>query len=66
MVTRWGNDVPAYREASLKMLITFIMTMRETPSYYFCDELGMSNIKFDKIEDYREIESFDTYQQIKK
>ena len=37
------------------MLTTFLMTMRGTPYYYFGDELGMTNIKFDKIEDYRDI-----------
>jgi oligo-1,6-glucosidase len=39
--------------------------MRGTPYYYFGDELGMSNIKFNKIEDYRDIESINMYQQVK-
>ena len=65
MVTRWGNDAPQFREASSKMLTTFLMTMRATPYYYFGDELGMNNIKFTKIEDYRDIESINMYQQIK-
>ena len=65
MVTRWGNDSPEYRELSSKMLTTFLLTMRGTPYYYFGDELGMSNIKFDKIEDYRDIESLNMYQQVK-
>ncbi len=65
MVTRWGNDSPEYRELSSKMLTTFLLTMRGTPYYYFGDELGMSNIKFDKIEDYRDIESINMYQQVK-
>ena len=55
MVTRWGNDAPEFREISSKMLSTFLLTMRGTPYYYFGDELGMTNIKFDKIEDYRDI-----------
>jgi len=63
MVTRWGNDSPEFRELSSKMLTTFLMTMRATPYYYFGDELGMSNIKFDKIEDYRDIESINMYKQ---
>lgn len=65
MVTRWGNDSPEFRELSSKMLTTFLMTMRATPYYYFGDELGMSNIKFDKIEDYQDIESKNMYLQIK-
>ena len=65
MVTRWGNDAPQWRELSSKMLTTFLFTMRATPYYYAGDELGMSNIKFDRIEDYRDIESLNWYQQIK-
>ena len=65
MLTRWGNDTPEYREVSSKLLTTFLLSMRGTPYYYFGDELGMNNIKFDNIEDYRDIESLSMYQQIK-
>ena len=65
MVSRWGNDSPEYREASSKLLTTFILSMRATPYYYFGDELGMSNIKFDSIGDYRDIETLNMYKQIK-
>jgi oligo-1,6-glucosidase len=65
MVTRWGNDAPEFREPSSKMLTTFLMTMRATPYYYFGDELGMNNIKFDRIDDYKDIESINMYQQTK-
>ena len=65
MVTRWGNDSPEFRELSSKMLTTFLLTMRATPYYYLGDELGMTNIKFDKIEDYRDIESLNMYKQTK-
>ncbi len=65
MVTRWGNDAPEFRELSSKMLTTFLMTMRATPYYYNGDELGMNNIKFDKIEDYKDIESIGMYNMIK-
>ena len=65
MVTRWGNDSAEFRELSSKMLTTFLMTMRATPYYYNGDELGMNNIKFDKIDDYRDIESLNMYKQIK-
>ncbi|MDE3214294.1 MAG: alpha-glucosidase, partial [Bacteroidota bacterium] len=54
MVTRWGNDSPQWRELSSKMLTTFLLTMRATPYYYAGDELGMDNIKFDKIQDYKD------------
>jgi len=64
MVTRWGNDSPEFRELSSKMLSTFLLTMRGTPYYYSGDELGMANIKFENIEDYRDIESLNMYRQI--
>ncbi len=66
MLTRWGNDTPEFRDPSSKMLTTFLLTMRATPYYYFGDELGMNNIKFDKIEDYKDIESINWYKGIQK
>ena len=62
MVSRFGNDSPAFRELSSKMLTTFIMTMRGTPYYYNGDELGMTNAGFDKIEDYRDMPTLNEYQ----
>ena len=65
IVTRWGNDAPEFRELSAKMLSTFLLTQRATPYYFQGDELGMTNIKFDKIEDYRDIETINWYKQVK-
>lgn len=65
MVSRWGNDTPEFRQISAKMLITFLMTMRSTPYFYFGDELGMTNIRFDNIEDYRDIMTLNLYKLIK-
>lgn len=65
MLSRWGNDAPEFREASSKMLTTFLLTMRGTPYYYNGDELGMTNAKFDKIEDYRDIEMMAEYGKVK-
>jgi oligo-1,6-glucosidase len=62
MTTRWGNDAPQWRKLSSKMLTTFLLTMRATPYYYAGDELGMTNIKFDKIDDYQDIETRNWYQ----
>lgn len=65
MVSKFGNDQPAYREASSKMLTTFIMTMRGTPYYYNGDELGMANIRFDSIQDYKDIAAINGYNALK-
>jgi oligo-1,6-glucosidase len=65
MLTRWGNDSPEFREYSSKLLTTFILSMRATPYYYFGDEIGMSNIKFDKVEQYNDVELLTNYEQVK-
>ncbi|HVU31783.1 MAG TPA: alpha-glucosidase [Opitutaceae bacterium] len=65
MTTRWGDDRPEFRARSSEMLTTFLLTQRATPYYYFGDELGMTNIKFDRIEDYRDIETLNMYRQTK-
>jgi oligo-1,6-glucosidase len=65
MVTRFGNDSAPYRELSSKMLTTFVMTMRGTPFYYNGDELGMTNIRFTKIEDYNDVGTRNEYQYVK-
>lgn len=62
MLTRWGDDSSEFRELSAKMLLTFLLTMRATPFIYHGDELGMANIRFDDINDYRDIESINMHQ----
>jgi oligo-1,6-glucosidase len=56
MVSRWGNDAPEFREVSSKMLTTFLLSMRGTPYYYYGDELGMTNLRLNKKEDFKDIE----------
>ncbi|MCC7246420.1 MAG: alpha-glucosidase [Saprospiraceae bacterium] len=65
MLTRWGNDSPEFRDVSSKMLTTFVLSMRGTPYYYYGDEIGMNNIKFDKVEEYNDIELLTNYAQVK-
>jgi oligo-1,6-glucosidase len=61
LVSRFGNDSPAFRNLSAQMLTTFIMTMRGTPYYYNGDELGMTNAGFDQIGDYRDVQTINEY-----
>ena len=61
MVSRWGNDSDKYRAASTKLLNTFLLTMRGTPFTYFGDELGMTNIRFKTIEEYKDIDAINGY-----
>lgn len=61
MVSKFGNDSPKFRIISSKMLSTFIFTMRGTPYYYYGDELGMDNIRFNSIEDYKDVDTRNKY-----
>jgi oligo-1,6-glucosidase len=65
MTSRWGNDAAEFREPSSKMLTTFLLSMKGTPYYYNGDEIGMINAKFDKIEDYRDIQTIAEYEKVK-
>jgi len=65
MLSHWGNDSTPFRAVSAKMLTTFIMTMRGTPYCYYGDELGMKNIRFDRIDDYRDLSTINKYRHIK-
>lgn len=65
MVSRWGNDSSAFRETSSEMLSTFILTMGGTPYYYAGDELGMTNIRFNNLKDYRDISVINRAQHLK-
>lgn len=64
VVSRWGNDSGEYRELSAKMLATCLHMMQGTPYVYQGEELGMTNVYFDKLEDYRDIESIQYYTEL--
>lgn len=65
MVSQWGNDSPEFRALSTKMLNTFMLTMRGTPYVYYGDELGMTNIDFDSIDEYQDIAAINGYKKAK-
>jgi trehalose-6-phosphate hydrolase len=60
VVSRFGND-KEYHKESAKMLATTIYFMQGTPYIYQGEEFGMTNPKFDKIGDYRDVESLNTF-----
>ncbi len=63
-VSRWGNDSPEHWRNAATMLQTFLLTMRGTPYFYFGDEIGMTNIRFDRIEQYKDINTINMYKKI--
>ena len=66
MVSRYGNDDPRYRTVSAKMLHTLLLTMRGTPYIYNGDELGMANIRFTDIGDYRDLMTINYYKRLER
>ncbi|MFD7520635.1 glycoside hydrolase family 13 protein [Paenibacillus chitinolyticus] len=63
-VSRFGNDGP-YRVESAKMLATFLLTLEGTPYIFQGEEIGMTNVAFDLIDDYRDVETINYYKQAK-
>lgn len=63
VVSRFGNDSDEFRTVSAKMLATCLHMMKGTPYVYQGEELGMTNIYFDQLEDYRDIESINAFRQ---
>ena len=60
-INRYGSDKPEFKDYSAKLLNTFILSMRGTPYTYYGDELGMTNIGFTKIEQYKDIAAINGY-----
>ena len=63
VVTRYGSET--YRKASAKMLATILYGMQGTPYVYQGEEIGMTGVKFESIDDYRDIETKQIYQILK-
>lgn len=61
-VSRFGNDDDYWLE-SAKLLATFLHTLHGTPYIYQGEEIGMTNVAFASIEDYRDIETLNLYRE---
>lgn len=65
IVSRLGDDsTREYREASAKMLGLCLHMMQGTPYVYQGEELGMTNVPFETLEDFRDIESINAYHEL--
>ncbi|PFG13547.1 glycoside hydrolase family 13 protein [Bacillus sp. es.036] len=62
IVSRFGND-QEYREKSAKMLATCLHMMQGTPYIYQGEELGMTNVRFDQLEGYQDIETLNMFKE---
>ncbi|MBA9026571.1 alpha,alpha-phosphotrehalase [Peribacillus huizhouensis] len=64
IVSRYGDD-GKYHNQSAKMLATTIHMMQGTPYIYQGEEFGMTNPKFNHIEQYRDVETLNHYRIMK-
>ncbi|MBU1019601.1 MAG: alpha-glucosidase [Firmicutes bacterium] len=59
-VSRYGSTL--YRMESAKMLATVLYGMQGTPYVYQGEEIGMTGVRFDNIDQYKDIETKNIYQ----
>ncbi|MCQ2453785.1 MAG: alpha-glucosidase [Clostridia bacterium] len=65
IVSRMGDDsTDALRTASAKMLGTLLHMMQGTPYVYEGEELGMTNVPFTSVEQYRDIDALNGYREL--
>jgi glucan 1,6-alpha-glucosidase len=60
IVSRWAND-QQFRVISAKMLAIFLHFQKGTPYIYQGEEIGMTNMKVDSIDQINDIESINMY-----
>ncbi|MFW0109879.1 alpha-glucosidase [Rothia sp. P13129] len=61
LISRFGDDSPQWRVLSGKMLATTLHGMQGTPYIYQGEEFGMTNVQFEEINDYRDLDSLNLY-----
>jgi oligo-1,6-glucosidase len=63
VVSRFGNDKEYWKE-SAKMLGTCLHMMQGTPYVYQGEEIGMTNVAFESLQDYKDIEILNAYEEL--
>jgi oligo-1,6-glucosidase len=61
-VSHFGND-STYRKESAELLATLLLTLQGTPYIFQGDEIGMTNVKFESIDKYRDIETLNFFRE---
>jgi oligo-1,6-glucosidase len=62
-VSRFGQD-GQYRVESAKLLGTFLHMLQGTPYIYQGEETGMTNVAFESIDDYNDVETCNMYREL--
>ena len=60
IVSRWGND-QQYRVQTAKMFASVLHLMQGTPYIFQGEEIGMTNVQFESLEEYNDIEIHQFY-----
>lgn len=63
VVSMFGDD-GQYREVSAKMFGTLLLTLEGTPFIYQGEEIGMTNVAFPSISDYRDLATHNLYHEL--
>ena len=63
-ISRYGNDSKEYHDVSAKMLATCLHMMQGTPYVYQGEELGMTNVPFESIDQFRDLDSINAYHEL--
>lgn len=61
-LSKYGNL--KYREKSAGLLATLLLTLPGTPFIYQGQEIGMTNVEFDTIDDYDDVKMINKYQEM--
>ena len=54
-VSRYGSQLPEYRDRSAKLLATMMLSLRGTPFIYQGQEIGMTNFPFRSIDQFDDV-----------
>lgn len=60
IVSHYGND-KQYHNRSAKMLAMVLYMMPGTPIIYYGEEIGMTNVDYQNLDDFRDVEVFTEY-----
>ena len=60
VVSKWGNDKEYWKESS-KALAMMYFLQQGTPFIYQGQEIGMTNVKYESIEDYNDVSTHNRY-----
>ncbi|MFW5913495.1 MAG: alpha-glucosidase [Bacillota bacterium] len=61
IVSHYGDDSEAYWKRSAKMLAFTLYLLPGTPIVYYGEEIGMTNVDYEHLEDFKDVEVFTEY-----